>query len=291
MDAAVLVLAPTGRDAAMTSAALAGAGMQAQPCRDMAAVCDAIRAGAGALLVAEEAFDGTSFGMLARTLNDQEPWSDLPIVLLAGSDFNDSVERAGRVLAPLRNVMVLERPIRVSVLVTALQVALRARRRQYELRGHLAERERADRERIRALEAEQGARREAEAANRLKDEFLATVSHELRTPLNVILGWSGILSRDDTDAAVRARAVDVVHRNARAQARVIDELLDISRIVTGKMRMEVAPYALLPLLNDAVDAVRPAADAKRLTIATDAPDSLPLLFGDTDRLRQVFFNL
>jgi signal transduction histidine kinase/CheY-like chemotaxis protein len=277
MDDAVLVLAPTGRDAAMTSAALADAGIHAAPCPDMAAACTAIRRGAGALLVAEEAFDAASFEHLVRTLEEQEPWSDLPIVLLAGSAFSDSPDRTSRLLAPLRNVMVLERPIRVSVLVTALQVALRARRRQYELRGHIAERERA--------------RREAEAANRLKDEFLATVSHELRTPLNVILGWSGMLAREDGEPVQRARAVEVIHRNARAQARVIDELLDISRIVSGKLRMEVAPVALTPLLDDAVDAVRPAVEAKHLTISTSAPANMPIIFGDGDRLRQVFFNL
>ena len=290
-ESRILVLAPTGRDAGMTCEVLLGAGMHAEPCPDMAAVRAAIRDGAGALLVAEEAFDADSFALLARLLDEQEPWSDLPIVLLAGNAFSDSVDRTDRLLAPLRNVMVLERPIRVPVLVAALQVALRARHRQYELREQLAERERDAAARARALEAAQEARREAEAANRLKDEFLATVSHELRTPVNVILGWAGMLCRDGSPDERRAHALQVIFRNARAQARVIDELLDISRIISGKMRMDVAPVELMPLLDEAVDAVRPALEAKRLTITTDASPDIPILFGDPDRLRQVFFNL
>src|SRR5688572_9060608 len=290
-ESRILVLAPTGRDAAMTCEALRDAGMHAEPFRDMAGVCGVIEEGAGALLVAEEAFDAESFARLAGTLQRQEPWSDLPIVLLAGNEFSDSVDRAGRLLVPLRNVMVLERPIRVPVLVAALQVALRARLRQYELRGHLTERERDAAARARALEAAQEARREAEAASRLKDEFLATVSHELRTPVNVILGWAGMLCREGSPDERRAHALEVIFRNARAQARVIDELLDISRIISGKMRMDVAPVELLPLLDEAVDAVRPALEAKRLAITTDASTTIPILFGDPDRLRQVFFNL
>jgi signal transduction histidine kinase/ActR/RegA family two-component response regulator len=291
IESRILVLAPTGRDASVTCEVLRDAGLHAEAYRDMPAVSAAIRDGAGAMLVAEEAFDAESFALLARTLDEQEPWSDLPIVLLAGSAFSDSADRAGRVLAPLRNVMVLERPIRVSVLVAAMQVGLRARLRQYELRRQMAERERAAAARARALEAEQDARREAEAANRLKDEFLATVSHELRTPVNVILGWAGMLSRDGVGDARQAHAIEVIFRNARAQARVIDELLDISRIISGKIRMEVAPVELMALLDEAVDAVRPALEGKRLTITTDASSDIPRLYGDTDRLRQVFFNL
>jgi signal transduction histidine kinase len=290
-ESRILVLAPTGRDAEMTCTVLRDAGMHAEACRDMAAICAAIEEGAGALLVAEEAFDAESFALLARALARQEPWSDLPIVLLAGNAFGASADRAGRLLAELRNVMVLERPIGVSVLVAALQVALRARLRQYELRGYVAERERYAASRAKALEAAQEARREAEAASRLKDEFLATVSHELRTPVNVILGWAGMLCREGSEDQRRAHALDVIFRNARAQARVIDELLDISRIISGKMRMDVAPVALLPLLHEAVDAVRPALEAKRLTVTTTASAEIPLLFGDPDRLRQVFFNL
>jgi signal transduction histidine kinase len=291
MEDDILVLAPTGRDASMTCEALDAARIHTRVCWDMPAVCAAIVEGAGSLLVAEEAFDDRSFEQLARTLDRQEPWSDLPIVLLAGSAFTDSVDRADRVLSPLRNVMVLERPVRVSVLVTAIQVALRARHRQYELRGHLERREQDARERAAVLQSEQKARREAEAANRLKDEFLATVSHELRTPVNVILGWSGMLRRDSNNQERRAHAIEVIHRNAMTQATVIDELLDISRIMTGKLRLAAVPVDPVALLEDGIAAVRPALAAKRLQLETRWSHDVPRLVGDLDRLRQVFFNL
>jgi signal transduction histidine kinase len=287
----VLVLTPTGRDAEMIREALARGEIPTFTCPDMPALCDCVAAGAGALLIAEEAFDAASFALLVETLEAQEPWSDLPIVVLAGSAFADSGERAERLLAPLRNVMVLERPVRVPVLATALRVALRARRRQHELRQYLHAREVLARERAAMLASEQEARHEAEAANRLKDEFLATVSHELRTPVNVILGWSGMLARDDTDTAMRRRAIDVIHRNARAQAHVIDELLDVSRIITGKLRMEVGPVYLVPIVQDVVEALRPAVEAKRLALRMESPPELPPIVGDADRLRQVIWNL
>jgi signal transduction histidine kinase len=287
----ILILAPTGRDAAMTGAALTAAGFNALTSRDMREVCAAIREGAGALLVAEEALEDDAFDALAFTLDTQEPWSDLPIVLLAGAAFAESSDRTSRLLGPLRNVMVLERPVRVAVLVTAMRVALRARRRQYDLRSELARRERDAHERALMLESEQKARREAEAANRLKDEFLATVSHELRTPVNVILGWSGMLARGTANAKQIAHAIEVIHRNAHAQAHVIDELLDISRIITGKLRMEMAPVEIVPLLQEAVEAVRPAIDAKGLSIDSTWSTTVPAVWGDRDRLRQVLWNL
>jgi CheY-like chemotaxis protein/nitrogen-specific signal transduction histidine kinase len=149
-------------------------------------------------------------------------------------------------------------------------------------------------ERAEVLRAEQKARREAEAANRLKDEFLATVSHELRTPVNVILGWSGMLVRNGSaDAAGdrRQHAIEVIHRNAHTQAHVIEELLDISRIITGKLRMDPSPVALVPLLQEAIEAVRPAIEGKNITIESEWAENVPTIWGDDDRLRQVFWNL
>ncbi len=290
-ESRLLVLAPTGRDAAMTCDALRAAGLEAEACPTVEALCSSIGEGAAAVLIAEEAFESHSAGRLVRLLEAQEPWSDLPVVVLAGGAFSDSAGRATRVLDQLRNVMVLERPVRVAVLVTAMRVALRSRARQYELRGYLEMRERHARERAAMLVSERQARHEAETANRLKDEFLATVSHELRTPVNVILGWSGMLRRDGMTEQQRQHAIDVIHRNAQAQARVIDELLDISRMVTGKLRLEISRVAVVPLLREAIESVRPAFDAKELTVETSWPSNLPPLSADADRLRQVFWNL
>jgi PAS domain S-box-containing protein len=133
--------------------------------------------------------------------------------------------------------------------------------------------------------------RHAQEANRAKDEFLATLSHELRTPLHAMLGWTGMLRRGTMDVAERNRAIEVIERNTRLQAQMIEDLLDVSRIVTGKLRLDVRPVELPPVIEAALDAVRVAAAAKaiRIEIALD-PDLGPVS-GDPDRLQQVVWNL
>ena len=138
---------------------------------------------------------------------------------------------------------------------------------------------------------EQAAREQAEEASRMKDEFLATVSHELRTPLNAILGWAGILRRSSVDTDTMAQAVETIERNARAQTQLIEDLLDISRIITGRMRLDVQPVEVPVVIQASVDAIRPAADAKeiRLQVVLD-PKACPVS-GDPGRLQQVVWNL
>jgi signal transduction histidine kinase/ActR/RegA family two-component response regulator len=129
-------------------------------------------------------------------------------------------------------------------------------------------------------------------ANRIKDEFLATVSHELRTPLNAIVGWSQILvSAKPPDSATVAKAAASLHRNAQAQARVIDDLIDISRIVTGKLRVVSEPLDLRGVVDAAVDAIRPSADVAGVTIIVSMPEKACVVRGDRDRLQQVVWNL
>ncbi|HVG10605.1 MAG TPA: ATP-binding protein [Thermoanaerobaculia bacterium] len=145
-----------------------------------------------------------------------------------------------------------------------------------------------------AVENEQEARIRAEEANRLKDEFLSTVSHELRTPLNSILGWTWLLIGEKLDEAGARRAVQTIERNARAQSQIIDDLLDVSRIVTGKLRLKVRTVDLAPLIEAAVDAVRPAAQAKGIQVEARMDTRLSRagpLRGDPDRLQQVVWNL
>lgn len=127
-------------------------------------------------------------------------------------------------------------------------------------------------------------------ADRLKDEFLATVGHELRTPLNAMVGWLHLLKGGDLDEARRARAIETIDRNARAQGQLIDDLLDVSRIVTGKLTIAVRPVELGGIVERAVDAQRPAAEAKRIRIQS-ALDSTSMILGDADRLQQVVGNL
>ncbi len=145
--------------------------------------------------------------------------------------------------------------------------------------------------RARLYEAERRSRAEAEAANRTKDEFLATLSHELRTPLTAILGWTRLLRTSNLEETTAAHALETVERNARAQAQLIEDLLDVSRIITGKLRLEAHPIELLPIIEAAVDAVRPAADARSIQLQTELDPLVGTVSGDPARLQQVVWNL
>ena len=146
-------------------------------------------------------------------------------------------------------------------------------------------------ERERLLAREQQARTEAEALNRTKDEFLATVSHELRTPLNAIFGWARMLQSMDLNDETRARAVATIVRSASAQARLIEDLLDLSRIVTGRMRLEFEDLDLKAVIEAALDTVRPAAAAKDIALVVALDATLGPRRGAADRLQQVVWNL
>jgi len=142
------------------------------------------------------------------------------------------------------------------------------------------------------IEAQQDARGVAERALRAKDEFLSTLSHEMRTPLNAVLGWAKILmARSEVDPELLDRALHVIERNAVSQAKMIDDLLDMSRVVAGKLRLETELVDLLSIVISAVDVVMPAASAKRISIATSFDRGSLRVMGDPDRLQQVVWNL
>jgi PAS domain S-box-containing protein len=155
----------------------------------------------------------------------------------------------------------------------------------------VSERRRVEKERTRLLASEQTARTEAEAAGRLKDEFLATVSHELRTPLSAILGWAAMLKGGKMDEATLRNALEVIERNARAQAEIIDDILDVSRIVTGKLHMDSSAVEMAPIIRHAVETLRPAALAKSITLETSLDAGGAFVVGDSDRLQQIIWNL
>jgi PAS domain S-box-containing protein len=146
-------------------------------------------------------------------------------------------------------------------------------------------------ERARLYQAERRMRAEAEEANRTKDEFLATLSHELRTPLTAMLGWTKMLRMGMLDESTTAHALETVERNAKVQAQLIEDLLDVSRIITGKLRLDVRPMELIPVIEAAIDAVRPAADAKNIELQTALDPLSGPVSGDPHRLQQVVWNL
>jgi PAS domain S-box-containing protein len=147
----------------------------------------------------------------------------------------------------------------------------------------------SDRKRIE--ERERAALKKAEEANRAKDEFLATVSHELRTPLTAILGWVKMLLVGPVDPVTSKKALEVIERNVRTQAKLIEDLLDVSRIISGKLRIEVNPVDPAAVINAAMDVVKPASEAKHIRIQTITDSSVGLITGDFERLQQVVWNL
>jgi signal transduction histidine kinase/ActR/RegA family two-component response regulator len=264
----VLVLAPTGRDAELTITALAAARIEGRACRSIAQLAAEIGRGAGAAILAEEALEAEDVAALVAALEAQPSWSDLPLLVMT-SDEAGAV-RLMSTVAARTNVTILQRPTGRAMLVSVVQSALRSRERQYETRDLL--------ERLRE-------------ADRQKDAFLATISHELRTPLNAILGWTRMLRGGALDAAQRERAIETIERNASAQTTIIEDILDVSRIIAGKVRLEMHPVDLRHVVLEAVESVLPAARARAIALETSgAADAIPVM-GDAARLQQIAWNL
>jgi len=160
-----------------------------------------------------------------------------------------------------------------------------------ELSRYIGELQRSEEARGNLLLRAERARAEAEAANRIKDEFLATLSHELRTPLTSLLGWSSVLREAKRDEKVLSQGLDAIDRNARVQAQLIDDLLDVSRIVSGKLNLDVRPLDISSVTRAAINVVRPAADAKSITLDYWAQPGLGAISADSARLQQIIWNL
>jgi signal transduction histidine kinase len=135
------------------------------------------------------------------------------------------------------------------------------------------------------------ARKDAEKANRAKDEFLATLSHELRTPLNSILGWVTMLRNQQLDDDTKEKAIEIIQRNARLQSQLIEDVLDVSRIISGKLRLEVEPIDLASIVTSAIETVTPAANAKEIRVEAVLDPNIGQVTGDPNRLRQAVWNL
>lgn len=179
-----------------------------------------------------------------------------------------------------------------------LRAVLRLQQKARSLEFEIAERKEAElalramlQERETLLTREQMARAEAEDANRLKDEFLATISHELRTPLNAIIGWSHLLRNERIDEATTSRAIETIERNARAQAQLVEDILDVSRVITGKLRLNIGLVDIASVINAAIDSVQLAAGSKNIQLAVILDPSARHVSGDPGRLQQVAWNL
>jgi signal transduction histidine kinase/CheY-like chemotaxis protein len=275
LELRVLVLAPTGRDASLTESIFERAGVPCNCCADLAHVIDEMHKGAGAVLLTEEVIALGPSDAFTQSLADQPPWSDLPVLILARTGA-DSAEVA-RAMDLFGNVTVLERPIRVAALVSAVRSALRARRRQYQIREHLAERERAE--------------EELRANDRRKDEFLAVLAHELRNPLAPIRNSLHILqlSRHTDPAAVRV--AQMMERQVNHMVRLVDDLMEVSRITRGKIELRKVPVEAAAVVRSAVETSRPLLDAAGHELVLSLPPEPITLDGDPVRLAQILANL
>jgi signal transduction histidine kinase/ActR/RegA family two-component response regulator len=271
----IIIMAPIGQDGVAMAMMLDAEGLQPEIVSGPAECCGKL-SDAGAVLLTEEALELPQVSALIDTLKAQPPWSELPLIVLTSGGESQLAKLLDLLAEAAGSITLLERPMRAATLLRSVQVALRSRRRQYQVRD--------------LLKRQQILRREAEEANRIKDEFLATVSHELRTPLNAILGWSTLIRQGKADEQTLARAIETIERNAKAQAQLIEDLLDVSRMISGKMRLNVESIELVSVIRAAVDAIHPAAEAKGIQLDLDL-DFVDSLEADAHRLQQVVWNL
>ena len=271
-EEAVLILAP---DAALSRKVLEDAGMECAPCRDIGDLCAGIDDGAGIAVLAEEALTHETLELLRLAIRRQPAWSDFPL-LVATAEGADS-ELVLHTLETLGNVTLLQRPVRVPALVSAVRAALRARRRQYQIRDYLGESDRIA-----------TALREAD---RRKDEFLAILAHELRNPLAPLRNALEALrlKPHDREAAAWARAV--MERQVAQMVRLIDDLLDLSRVSRGRIELRHERSDLASLVNGALEICGAAIKAGGHKLTLDLPaEALPLSV-DPTRIVQVICNL
>ena len=275
----MLILAPRGRNADLIGNALVTAGFGVFVCADADQLCQEIVKPTGAVVLCEEALNRERLQCLVDTIGRQPPWSEIPLLVLTGAGKTTrSSYHVAHALGPRGNATLIERPVRIITLVSAVRAALRARRRQYEVRD--------------LLTSEHAARAQAEAASKAKDHFLATLSHELRTPLNPVLMTVTAMAADPGLPKQYREDVDVIRRNVELESSLIDDLLDLTRITRGKVDLHHEAVDLHALLDHAIATCCGAeAKQKRLNVSKDARAHAHFVWGDPARLNQIFWNL
>ena len=274
----VLALLSTQRDAELSVDLLGRNGIDVEVCADGAALGEQLALGAGAVLMAEEMLrpdDPRAAQVLEAALRSQPRWSDLPVLLLTHSGADSLVVL--QAIEQLGNVTLLERPLRVATLLSALRAALRARSRQYQLQMHLQALEDA-----RLLEVEAG---------RQKDQFLAMLGHELRNPLAPIRNALLVLDADDSDPARRKQLRGMMLRQVDHLVRLVDDLVEVSRMSQGKISLRCQPLDLRTSVRDAIELVQPLIDAGGHRLEVALPGAPVVVEGDPVRMAQIFGNL
>ena len=278
LEERILVLAPTGRDATLAEQTLCRAGLEAEVIRTPEELASAIDRGAAAILLAEEALSPLAVDVLAGALERQAPWSDLPLVVFAGAmDRQASSARLEWMSSRLGNVTLVERPVRVATLVTAVRAALRARHRQYAARATM-----------KALEARE---EELRLAGERKDEFLAMLAHELRNPMAALSMALELLELSAGDPARTARNRDIAHRQLGHLVRLVDDLLDVSRITRGAFELRKEDLDLNAVLDGALAVAQPLLENRGILLTVERPKDPVPVHADATRLEQVVTNL
>ena len=260
LEERILILAPLGRDGPLAQRALEQAGMTALVCRDMGQLCAELAEGAGAALLTQEALAGAAGAQLIAALEVQPPWSDFPVVLFAGAELPE--------LRALTKFTVLERPVRMRTLLSAVRSALRARTRQYQTRAMMEE-----------------LRRSVQA----RDQFLAMLGHELRNPIAAVLTASELMERSGGEAFSRER--QIIARQARHLGQLVDDLLDVARVTSGKINLRRTVVDLDALVRRLLPDWEERARQRHLTLSYQGSRTRIRVNGDPLRLEQVLANL
>ena len=292
-QADVLILAPTAHDATVGKRMLEEAGFSSRVMRTVEDLCEALRDHTGVVMIAEEALHAAGTQQLQCLLDEQPSWSDLPIVLIAGENgLSRTIPATLADFATHANVMLLERPVRVATLVTTLRSALRARRRQIDLRNYLDERLASERALLDSEARERAARKEAQAANLAKSNFLAVMSHELRTPLNAIAGYAEILDLGIAGPMTedQRRHIHRIMASERHLLALINDVLNFAKLEAGRIDLEITEVDLTKLLEGLDAFVGPQLHAKQLVFRTNLEPALTAR-GDEEKIRQILLNL
>jgi two-component system, sensor histidine kinase len=270
----VLLLPPTRRDGEVTCATLEAADMTCLVCRDSTALAAHVQAGVGAIVLTDAMVADSSVAQVAGALACQPPWSDVPTILLSRAEQSAST---ARLLSALRNVTILDRPTSRRSLVSAIQAALRGRERQYQIRDQ--------------LNTLQKVEESLRTANRRKDEFLAMLAHELRNPLAAIRTATELLARAKPPEPRAQMAADLVKRQVTHLTRLVDDLMDVSRITQGRIQLQRRPFELSSIVAQAIESVEPLLREKRHMVSRISNFESLYVNGDSARLLQCVTNL
>jgi signal transduction histidine kinase/ActR/RegA family two-component response regulator len=263
----IFVVAPIGRDAELTCAQLTAHGLRCKACRDVRDLAARVSEGAGAIIATEEALHGDDLHVLDRAMSEQPAWSEIPVIILTGSTPPEAKPRPLTTISRRTNVTLVDRPVRIKTLVSAVQSALRARQRQYDIRDLMTQLEERVQER---------------------DRFLAVLGHELRNPLGAILLAAQMR---DEDGRLDGAHADLIERQSQHLTRLVNDLLDLSRVAAGKIVLKKKLVDLRETAAESLRVLEPSAEKQRVEVEMLRCEKPLMVEGDPVRLHQIVTNV